>query len=69
MSARRSLHPDDREETIAGGFALAGAEDLCASMIAALHPAPPTPSAGGNLQPRPPRRIKKHGGRQLLFKF
>jgi hypothetical protein len=61
-----ALHPDDREETIASGLPLADAEDLCVSQLDQMRPAPATPSAGGGEpQPRPPPRMKKHGGRQL----
>jgi hypothetical protein len=65
-----ALHPDDREETIASGLALADAEDLCVSKLDQMRPAPATPSVGGGEpQLRPPQRMKKHGGRQLVFKF
>jgi hypothetical protein len=65
-----ALHPDDREETIASGLPLADAEDLCVSKIDQMRPAPATPSAGGDEpQPRPPPRMKKPSGRQLVFKF
>jgi hypothetical protein len=64
-----ALHPDDREETIASGLPRAGAEDLCVSKLDQMRPAPATPSVGAEPQPRPPQRMKKHGGRQLVFKF
>jgi hypothetical protein len=65
-----ALHPDDREETIAGGLPRADAEDLCVSKLDQMRPAPATPSVGGaEPQPRPPQRMKKHGPRQLVFKF
>jgi hypothetical protein len=65
-----ALHSDDREETIASGLPRADAEDLCVSKIDQMRPAPATPSAGGGeSQPRPPPRLKKHGRRQLVFKF
>jgi hypothetical protein len=65
-----ALHPDDREETIAGSLPRAAAEDLCVSKLDRMRPAPATPSVGGaEPQPRPPQRMKKHGGRQLVFKF
>ena len=61
------LHPHDREEVIADGLAPAEAEDLCASKIEEM-PGTPAPSVGGEPGPRPPR-MKKHGERQLAFKF
>jgi hypothetical protein len=65
-----ALHPDDREETIASGLPGADAEDLCVSKIDQMRPTRATPSVGGcGPQPQPPQRMKKHGGRQLLFKF
>jgi len=65
-----ALHPDDREETIASGLPLADAEDLCVSKIDQMRPAPATPSVDGDEpQPPPPSRLKKHGRRQLVFKF
>jgi hypothetical protein len=59
-----ALHPDDREEIIADGLAIGDAEDLCVSKIEARRAAPATAC-----QPRVPAQIKKHGGRQLAFKF
>jgi hypothetical protein len=65
-----ALH-GEREEVMADGLSLGDAEDLCVSRIDALRTAPATASAAcGELQPRrDPPRIKKHGGRQLAFKF
>jgi hypothetical protein len=63
------LRPDDREVIIASGLAPRDAEDLCARKIEALRQATP---ALPLTDPRPasaePKR-KKHGGRQLAFKF
>jgi hypothetical protein len=64
-----ALHPDDREETIASGLALTGAEDLCVSKIEALRRATPAlPLADTEPAPAAPK-MKKHGGRQLAFRF
>jgi hypothetical protein len=62
------LQPGDREEVIASGLAPSEAEDLCASRIEALRPAAPLPLADPGPAPAAPR-VKKHGGRQLVFKF
>jgi hypothetical protein len=54
---------------IASGLAPGDAEDLCASKIEALRKtAPAVPLADTGPAPAAPK-IKKHGGRQLAFKF
>jgi hypothetical protein len=59
----------DREEVIASGRAPGDAEDLCASRIEALRQAAPLlPLADSGPAPAAPR-MKKPGGRQLVFKF
>ena len=63
------LRPGDREVVIAGGLAPGDAEDLCASRIEALRRgAPPLPLADTGPAPAAPK-MKKHGGRQLAFRF
>jgi hypothetical protein len=63
------LQADDREVVIAGGLAPADAEDLCMSRIEAVRKAaPPFPFADAGPAPAAPKR-KKHGGRQLAFRF
>jgi hypothetical protein len=66
-----ALDAGDREEIIADGLAIGDAEDLCVSKIEALRvTAAATASvSAGEVQPRVPARIKKHGGRQLAFNF
>jgi hypothetical protein len=63
------LQPGDRELVIASVLALGDAEDLCASRIEALRkPAPTLPWPMPGPAPAAPKR-KKHGGRQLAFRF
>jgi hypothetical protein len=66
-----ALHPDDREEVIATGLPIGDAEDLCVSKIEAMRGTKPAlPFADivtGPAPAAPPR--KKHGGRQLAFRF
>ena len=63
------LQPGDREVVIASGLAFGDAEDLCAGKIEALRQAgPPVPLTDAAPTPRP-ARMKKHGGRQLAFRF
>jgi hypothetical protein len=63
------LHPDDREEVIAGGLTIGAAEDLYIEKIEALPSAAPALSlVDAGPAPAAPER-KKHGGRQLAFRF
>jgi hypothetical protein len=63
------LQPDDREVVIAAGLALRDAEDLCVRKIEALRRAAPVlPFANAGPSPAAPKS-KKHGGRQLVFRF
>ena len=59
----------DRARGALYGLAIGDAEDLCASKIEALRSnAPPMPLAGAGPTPAAPNK-KKHGGRQLVFRF
>ena len=63
------LQPGDREKVIASGLAPGDAEDLCAARIEALRQAASSlPLADTGPAPAAPK-MKKHGGRQLAFKF
>jgi hypothetical protein len=63
------LQPGERERVIASGLALGDAEDLCVSKIETLRKAAPALHvADAGPAPAAPK-MKKHGGRQLAFRF
>lgn len=63
------LQPGDREVVIAGGLAIGDAEDLCVSKIEARRPAAPAVPLGDQRPAPTAPTKKKHGGRQLAFRF
>ena len=63
------LQPGDREVVIASGLAAGEAEALCVGKVEALRAAAPElPRADTGPAPAPPK-MKKHGRRQLAFRF
>lgn len=64
-----ALYPDYCEEVIAGGLTIADAEELCTRKMEALrNAAPALPLAETGPAPAALGK-KKHGGRQLVFRF
>jgi hypothetical protein len=59
------LYPDDREEVIASGLDLTGAERLCVRKIDEMRGASPPPSN----DPGPSRIAGRRKARKLAFKF
>jgi hypothetical protein len=64
-----AIHPDNGEEVIASGLSIGDAEDLCVRKIEVLRSVAPAPAlADARPAPTMPPR-KKHGARQLAFRF